>query len=369
MAEPSPGSDLIVKALLDRDDPRPVWLQAWGGVEHHRPRAEDHRGAAPGTDGRSRGQVPAFLIWEQDDTYQTTSARLGEVRDPDHHLGSVRGDRLSLEAGAARRIASLFRRGLDAGEHSSRPRAAHRALPCARKRGLSLRRRFARVPAHHPDRVAQPGISDWGGWGGRYVRVRENTWLDPVPVPEYEYPPGRWFGSTGWGRNSLRPDSTSTPEQRQEYFKPMWRWTQALQNDFAARAAWCVQSYEEANHPPVVLLAHPTDLTASPGAVVRLSALGTTDPDGDELAYHWWHYEEAGSYPGTVELTGSNDRDASFIVPAQAPHGSTIHLVCEVTDGGTRRSPAINVSWSGSTNRPPAPASPSTPRARRRSRS
>ena len=23
---------------------------------------------------------------------------------------------------------------------------------------------------------------DWGGWGGRYVRVYENTWLDPVPV-------------------------------------------------------------------------------------------------------------------------------------------------------------------------------------------
>jgi hypothetical protein len=31
MEAPSPGSDLIVKALLDRSDPRPIWLQAWGG--------------------------------------------------------------------------------------------------------------------------------------------------------------------------------------------------------------------------------------------------------------------------------------------------------------------------------------------------
>ena len=34
---------------------------------------------------------------------------------------------------------------------------------------------------------------DWGGWAGRYIQIRENTWLDPVPVKEYEYPEGRWY--------------------------------------------------------------------------------------------------------------------------------------------------------------------------------
>jgi len=31
---------------------------------------------------------------------------------------------------------------------------------------------------------------DWGGWGGRYVKVRENTWLDPVLESGYKYPQG-----------------------------------------------------------------------------------------------------------------------------------------------------------------------------------
>ena len=41
---------------------------------------------------------------------------------------------------------------------------------------------------------------DYGGWGGRYVRVRENTWLDPVPVEGYTYPDGRWYSGSAWGR-------------------------------------------------------------------------------------------------------------------------------------------------------------------------
>lgn len=44
-----------------------------------------------------------------------------------------------------------------------------------------------------------------------------------------------------------------------EYFKPLWHWTDALQNDFASRADWCVRSYADANHPPVVALAHARD--------------------------------------------------------------------------------------------------------------
>ena len=126
---------------------------------------------------------------------------------------------------------------------------------------------------------------DWGGWGGRYVKVRDNTWLDPVPVAGYEYPEGRWYGSNGWGRSSLREGSKTTAEQRSAYFKPLWRWTDVLQNDFAARADWCVKPYNQANHPPVVKLAHALDLKARPGTTLKLSAKGTTDPDGNKLTY------------------------------------------------------------------------------------
>ena len=69
-----------------------------------------------------------------------------------------------------------------------------------------------------------------------------------------------------------------------------------MQNDFAARADWCVKSYEEANHAPVVMLAHEADMQAEEGSRICLSAEGTKDPDGDKLTYRWWQYQEAGTY-------------------------------------------------------------------------
>jgi hypothetical protein len=178
--------------------------------------------------------------------------------------------------------------------------------------------------------VESPG---WGGWGGRFVNVRDNTWLDPVPEPGYEYPEGRWYTETAYGRTRLRKEF-SNDEILTEYFKPQWRWIDAIQNDFAARADWCVQSYEEANHPPVVKLAHARKLSVKPGETVQLSAQGAHDPDGDQMDYRWWQYKEVDSYAGTVEIQDTENQDASFIVPADAGKGETIHVICEVTDHG-----------------------------------
>lgn len=178
--------------------------------------------------------------------------------------------------------------------------------------------------------VESPG---YGGWGGRFVNVRNNTWLDPVPKPGYEYPEGRWYTETAYGRLRLRKEIPND-EKLTEYFKPQWRWIDAIQNDFAARADWSVQSYEEANHPPVVQLAHTRDLTARPGDSVTLSAQGTHDPDGDQLNYRWWQYQEADSYAGTIDIQDAGKQEAAFTVPANADAGETIHVICEVTDDG-----------------------------------
>lgn len=121
------------------------------------------------------------------------------------------------------------------------------------------------------------------------------------------------------------------------YFEPIARWTDALQNDFAARADWCVQPFDRANHPPVVRLAHALDLKVRAGSRVSLSARGTTDPDGDALTYRWWRYRQADSHEGSIEIVESGKREASLVVPADAAAGKTIHVVCEVTDAGTPR--------------------------------
>ena len=74
---------------------------------------------------------------------------------------------------------------------------------------------------------------------------------------------------------------------------------------------------------------------SQPGETVKLSARGTSDPDGDELEYRWWQYQEAGSYDGTIEIQDAGKQNASFTVPDDAGKGKTIHIICEVKDCGT----------------------------------
>ena len=149
----------------------------------------------------------------------------------------------------------------------------------------------------------------------------------------YTYPEGRWYTSNAWGRNRIKKKIKNDAELT-AYLKPIWRWMEAFQNDFASRADWCVKSYKEANHPPVVVLAHAADLEVRPGAKVKLSARGTSDPDKDKLKYRWWQYREAGSYDGTIEIRGAGKQNALFTVPGDAGKGKTIHVICEVTDNG-----------------------------------
>ena len=143
------------------------------------------------------------------------------------------------------------------------------------------------------------------------------------------------YGYTGsaWGRTRLKKGIPNDAELT-AYFKPQWRWIDAFQNDFAARADWCVKPYDRANHAPVVKLAHAKDLKVRPGQTVSLSAKGTKDPDGDALTYRWWQYQEADTYEGTIDITDAEKQDASFTVPGDAREGTTIHVICEVTDSG-----------------------------------
>ena len=121
---------------------------------------------------------------------------------------------------------------------------------------------------------------------------------------------------------------------------PLAYWAQIVsfkifgQNDFAARADWCVKDYNHANHAPVVKLNCAVNITATRGQLVKLGA-AATDPDRDSLRYHWWQYEEAGTYPGNVEMQTGGYKNASFVVPHDAKAGSTIHIILEVRDSGS----------------------------------
>lgn len=332
----TPGSQHIVKVLLDDSDDRPVWLQAWGGPNTIARALKTIEENHPERMAEVANKIRLFLIWEQDSTFQAyIRPHWGK-----YHITTIISDQFEAIAYRWKMVqpeeVQKYFQGAWMKENileNHGPLCAHyKALENGDFRSEGDSPAFLHAITTGLRSLESP---DWGGWGGRYVWVRENTWLDPVPVEGYEYPEGRWYGSSAWGRNSLRDGSTTTAEQRHEYFKPMWRWSQALQNDFASRADWCVLSYEEANHPPVVVLGHATNLEAQTGLRVELSARGTSDPDGDELVYLWWQYQEAGSYKGSIEIRDAGKQKVSFTVPGDARRGDAIHMICEVTDSGT----------------------------------
>lgn len=153
----------------------------------------------------------------------------------------------------------------------------------------------------------------WGGWGGRMEQSPSNhrRWEDGKAVADY-----------------------NPFTQKMDAAYPQTRWIDALQNDFAARADWCVQPFAAANHAPQPQLQHPANLHAQPGKKVLLAATAK-DPDGNALSYQWWQYEETGSYKGKINLENVNGARTSFILPADAQKGNTIHVILSVTDNGS----------------------------------
>jgi hypothetical protein len=157
--------------------------------------------------------------------------------------------------------------------------------------------------------------ASFGGWGGRMVQSQAtpNRWEDGTHVTDFNPYTGK--------------DDRAYPQTR---------WIDVIQNDFAARADWCVKDYKNANHAPVVKLSHSGNLKAAKGQTVKLKG-SAKDPDGNSLTYRWWQYFEVDSYANKIDLSRADSQNASFVVPADAKPGDTIHVILEVTDSGSPR--------------------------------
>lgn len=152
----------------------------------------------------------------------------------------------------------------------------------------------------------------YGGWGGRLIQSKTlpNRWEDGDHVTDF---------------------NPFTQQYDKAY--PQTRWIDVLQNEFAARADWCVKDFEHANHPPVVSLGHSRNLSGKIGSIIQLKGIAI-DPDGNKMSYHWWQYGDVDSYVGKIEVQQANEQNASFIIPPDAVVGDDIHIIFEVTDGG-----------------------------------
>lgn len=328
------GAELIAEILLDGSDSRPIWIQAWGGCNTIsralRIIEEDH----PERMKEVADKCRLFLIWEQDETYQNY------IRPHWEALGipTLISDQFDCMAYIWPKVLPDEIQTYFNAEWMGRNLLnGHGPLCAAYEHQDGAFHAEGDTPAFlHaiPTGLRSTESPGWGGWGGRYVRVRNNVWMDPPPADDWERPTGQWHFANSWSKKLEHVTDPAEIEMRTEYFKPIWRWMPHVQNDFAARADWCVQDYASANHPPQVKLNKtPLNLNAAPGHSLTLDATPTTDPDGDELSFRWWLYREAGTYTGG-ELELSTSPTTMLMIPSDATAGEEIHVICEVTDNG-----------------------------------
>ncbi len=343
MAEDTEGSDLIKRVLLD-DERTPVYLQTWGGTNTVaralKSIEDDYRGTPRWEDIYSKVSAKAviYAILDQDATYRTyvapnwpdvkilyNSAQFwsfayawprvvpGELQA--YLGGEWFAEHIKFNHGPL--LAGYYLWG-DGRQVSGDPEHTHGSPEETERSGRTQYDFISEgdSPAYfHLLDVGLRNMEDpsFGGWGGRLIRSQAspNRWEDGDHVTDY---------------------NPYTDEADAAY--PQTRWVSALQNDFAARADWCVSSYDDANHPPAVTLNHAPDLTAVPGTEVRLSG-AASDPDGDTVTFRWWRYADVDTYGGDVTINDADSSQASFTVPRDAAPGETIHMVLEATDIGT----------------------------------
>jgi len=303
MEQDTPGADRIVNVLLD-DRPGPVYLQAWGGTNTIAKALSTIQKQHPDQVDRVSQKAIIYIILDQDDTFR----KYVEPNWPKLQvLGSFRQFGV-IAFGWRNQIPPAYRvfferpwleghisnsRGVLAGAYQSQDgafRSEGDSPSFMHQIEVGLRSR------EHPS---------YGGWGGRFVEEKPgqtNVWKDAEDD-----------GNLG---------------------KPIWRWAEAFQNDFAARADWCVKPYADANHPPIVWLTSQANVEAASGATVALDVSGSADPDGDKLSFRWWQYKDAGKYKGSVAIKDAERAAASAAIPSDAKPGDTFHLIADVTDAG-----------------------------------
>lgn len=111
------------------------------------------------------------------------------------------------------------------------------------------------------------------------------------------------------------------------------RFLLAFQEDWAARAEWCVKDYASCNHAPVVTVSK-NEISAKPGKAVTLEA-SVSDPDGNTVNTNWWYYPEGSSYSGEadeIRVWNSSLLTTGFTIPFDAKAGDYFNFIIQGRD-------------------------------------
>jgi hypothetical protein len=326
----SDGSRRIIE-VVDRDDPRPVWVTVWGGANCLAQALWDVRATrTPEEVDRFVSKIRVYTISDQDDTghwmraefpglfYIVSPSDTGAGMYHQSTWSGIGGDRF-YRNGPMHHFEMVDNPWLE--EHIMRDHGPLGALyPHVEYIMEGDTPSFLGLIHNGLGSALSPA---YGGWGGRYQLYK-------------------WHGE-------MRPIWTNTRDSRDEVVAQdgrtvvsdqatIWRWRPAYQSDFAARMDWCIKSRDEANHNPnlVVNGIAGTDvlrLATTSAQPVVLSAAASSDPDGDGLHFRWFVYREAGTIGEAVRLEGTDGPEVRFQAPAVNRAGE-FHIILEVQDDG-----------------------------------
>ncbi len=286
----TPGSDRIVEILLQEDN-RPVHIQAWGGGNTAARAFYKLKSEYPAEYERAVSKVVMYNIW-----YQDGAGNYIELYHP--------------------KVKMLFCGSFSGTWNYNSQKNTYDFI------NNEVKNNHGPLGALYPQKYVSEGDSPaflysiaiglrnyenpaYGGWGGRFTKLEgfANVYKDAL--------------DNGDDRKSLR------------------RWIKDANRDFQARMDYCVSSkYEDANHSPVVVLKGKNEITVKSGKKVKLDAIKSSDPDGNEMNFSWWQYTDAGSFDGLVKINGNETSKADFIAP-KVSSPETIHIILNIKDNGS----------------------------------
>ena len=342
MEQVTEGSEWIKSKLLDKD-PNPIYLQAWGGtntIARALKSIEEQYAADknwPIIKAKVSKKAIIYTVMDQDATYKNyigghwpeirvfyNAHQFGSFAYPWKRImpkatqpyfeGAYMANRIILDHGPLLKMYYSYGDGQKQAGDDEHIHGDISKIKNAQWGDFSQYDFISEGDSPAFLHLVDVGLNNlnnpsFGGWGGRFVQAKDNPFRFEDNDEAADFNPET-------GKMDINYSQT--------------RWLIAAQEDFAARADWCVKSYADANHAPQITVKEGMFLTAKPGQELLIN-IETRDPDRNGIKLKAWAYPEAGSGKAGVAIGG---KMATISIPDNAKLGDSYHVVIEGTDNG-----------------------------------